>query len=67
MLLAFLALTGLLMPLSQLTAHSDVSKATFLAMASAGITGLLTFIGWQLYELRASLSVHPDDLDLPDM
>jgi hypothetical protein len=54
-------------PLDRLTAVSDAERTFFVALLGLGLLALLTFIYWQLHELRLLVDLHPSELDRPDL
>jgi hypothetical protein len=66
-LLAFLSGFGVLVPLDRLNAVSVSERTFFVALLGLGLLALLTFIYWQLRELRSLVRLHPSELDRPDL
>ena len=66
-LLAFLSGFGVIVPLDRLSANSVAERTLFVAVLGLGLFGLLTFIYWQLRELRSLVRLHPSELDRPDL
>jgi hypothetical protein len=66
-LLAFLTGFGVVVPLDRLTAISVAERTFFVALLGLGLLALLTFIYWQLRELRLLVHLHPSELDRPDL
>ena len=66
-LLAFLSGFGVIVPLDRLSAISVSERTFFVALLGLGLVALLTFIYWQLRELRSMVRLHPSELDRPDL